>query len=97
MRQICGKWLKYVTRSHKMVLKSVFDHIKIFIYSERGGNADYYGASMSAIGAKTKKLWHVKVSMGTSGHFENGQLKAVHHVLGIFPQQPSVETKDMLI
>ena len=47
----------YVTRSHKMVDKSHFDTIELFIYSERRENADYCGEKMIVVSAKIKKLW----------------------------------------
>ena len=72
-----------MTRYHKMVDKSHFGTIKIFIYSERRENADYCGDKMVVVSAKIKKLWRVKVSGGES-HFEKNQFKFVQHILGVF-------------
>ena len=87
----------YVTRSHKMVYKSHFGTIEIFIYSERTENADYCGEKMIVVSAKIKKLWRVKVSRGESSHFEKNQFKVVWHNLGVFSQQPPLYTRVMLI
>ena len=75
----------YVTRSHKMVLKSILVATEILIYSERGENADYYGEKINVVSVKIKKLWRVKVSGSESSHFEEKQFKVVQHILGIFP------------
>ena len=79
--------LKYanVTRSHKMVLKSILVATEILIYSERGENADYYGEKIIVVSVKIKKLWRVKVSGSESSHFEKKLFKVVQHILGIFP------------
>ena len=45
----------YVTCSHKMIDKSHFGTIEIFIYSERRENADYRGEKMIVVSAKIKK------------------------------------------
>ena len=47
----------YVTCSHKMIDKSHFGTIEIFIYSERRENADDRGEKMMVVSAKIKKLW----------------------------------------
>ena len=74
----------YVTRSHKMIDKSHFGTIEIFIYSERRENGDYRGEKMIVMSAKIKKLWRVKVSGGESSHFEKNQFKVVRHISGVF-------------
>ena len=76
---------QYVTRSHKMVLKSILGATEILIYSEKGENADYYGEKIIVVSVKIKKLWQVKVSGSESSHFEKKHYKAVQHILGIFP------------
>ena len=76
--------IKFVTCSHKMIDKSHFGTIEIFIYSERRENADYHGEKMIVVSAKIKKLWRVKVSGGESSHFEKNQSKVVRHILGVF-------------
>ena len=43
------------------------------------------------------KLWRVKVRGSESSHFEKKQFKVVQHILGIFPQQPPLQTRVMLI
>ena len=73
-----------VTRSHKMVDKSHFGTIEIFIYSERRENADYCVEKMIVVSAKIKKLWRVKVSGSERSHFKKNQFKAVWHILGVF-------------
>ena len=73
-----------MTRSHKIVHKSIFGATEIFIYSERGENADHYGETMIVVRVKLKKLWQVKVSGGESSHFEKNQFKVVQHILGVF-------------
>ena len=73
-----------VTRSHKMMDKSHFGTIEIFIYSERRENADYRGEKIIVVSAKIKKLWRVKVSGGESSHFEKYQFKVARHILGVF-------------
>ena len=73
-----------MTGSHKMVDKSHFGTIEIFIYSERRENADYCGEKMTVVSAKIKKLWRVKLSGGESSHFEKKQFKVVQHILGVF-------------
>ena len=74
----------YVTCSHKMIDKSHFGTMEIFIYSERRENADYRGEKMIVVSAKIKKLWRVKVNGGESSHFEKNQFKVVRHILGVF-------------
>ena len=74
-----------VTRSHKMVLKSILVATEILIYYERRGSADYYGEKIIVVSVKIKKLWRVKVSGSESSHFEKKQFKVVQHILGIFP------------
>ena len=74
-----------MTRSHKMVLKSILVATDILIYSKRGENADYYGEKIIVVSVKIKKLWRVKVSVSESNHFEKKQFKVVQHILGIFP------------
>ena len=78
-------WHPYVTRSHKMVLKSILVATEILIYSERGKNADYYCEKIIVVSVKINKLWRVKVSGSESSHFEKKQFKVVQHILGIFP------------
>ena len=46
-----------MTCSHKMVDKSHFGTIEIFIYSERRESADYCGEKMIVVSVKIKKLW----------------------------------------
>ena len=46
----------YVTRSHKMVLKSILGATEILIYSERGENADYYGEKNYCGECKNKEV-----------------------------------------
>ena len=48
--------LIYVTRSHKMVLKSILVATEILIYSERGENADYYGEKNYCGECKNKEV-----------------------------------------
>ena len=74
-----------MTRSDKMVLKSILGATKILIYSERGENADYYGEKIIVVSLKIKKLWRVKVSGSESSHFEKKQFKVVQHISDIFP------------
>ena len=46
----------YVTRSHKMVHKSIFGATEILIYHERGENADYYGEKNYCGQCKAKEV-----------------------------------------
>ena len=74
-----------MTRSHKIVLKSILGATEILIYSERRENADYYVEKIIVVSVKIKKLWRVKVSGSESSHFEKKQFKVVQHISGIFP------------
>ena len=49
-----------MTRSHKLVNKSIFGATEILIYSERGEN-DYYGGKIIVVSVKLKKLKSVGV------------------------------------
>ena len=75
---------KNVTRSHKIVYKSILGATEILIYSQRGENADYYGEKIIVMSEKIEKLWRVKVSRGERSHFEKKQFKVVQHIWGIF-------------
>ena len=73
----------FVTVSHKMVDKSHFGTIEIYILKEEKMPIIVV-KKMAVASAKIKKLWLVKVSGGESSHFEKNQFKVVQLILGWF-------------
>ena len=85
-----------MTRSHKLVDKSPFCTIYLYILKEEKMMIIAV-KKMIVVSANIKKVWRVKVSGGESSHFEKNQFKVVRHILGVFSQQPPLHTKVMLI
>ena len=73
--------MAYVTRSHKMVLKSILGATENIFWKEKM----IIMVKKLVVSVKIKKLWRVKVSGSESSHFEKKQFKVVQHILGIFP------------